>query len=109
MQPDRDATILMCITHKVRCREGLRILVLLHALIPCLTVYHPLSCCIYTALVSLLFGAIIPASFNILMEMFLLICFTVFSLYTVLYEPHFAARVKCTWVIMRKWCSTTWK
>ena len=27
---------------------------------------HPLSCCIYTALVSLLFSAVIPTSFNIL-------------------------------------------
>ena len=33
---------------------------------------HPLSCCIYAALVSLLFGTVIPTSFNILMEMFLL-------------------------------------
>ena len=33
---------------------------------------------IYTALVSLLFGTVIPTSFNILMEMFLLPCFTVF-------------------------------
>ena len=33
---------------------------------------HPLSCCTYTALVSLLFGTVIPTSFNILMEMFLL-------------------------------------
>ena len=32
---------------------------------------HPLCCCIYTALVSLLFGTVIPISFNILMEMFL--------------------------------------
>ena len=32
---------------------------------------HPLCCCIYTALVSLLFGIVIPTSFNILMEMFL--------------------------------------
>ena len=32
---------------------------------------HPLCCCIYTALVSLLFGTVIPTSFNILMEMFL--------------------------------------
>ena len=33
---------------------------------------HPLSCCIhvYTALVSLLFGTIIPTAFDILMEMF---------------------------------------
>ena len=33
-----------------------------------------LSCCIYTALVSPLFGPVIPTSFNILMEMFLLPC-----------------------------------
>ena len=41
---------------------------------------YPLSCCIYTALVSLLFGTIIPTFFN---EMLLLPCFTGFSLYTV--------------------------
>ena len=50
--------------------------VLLHIYCP-----HPLSCCIYTALVSLLFGTVVPTSFNILMEMFLLSCFTGFSLY----------------------------
>ena len=43
--------------------------VLLHIYCP-----HPLSCCIYTALVSLLFGTVIPTSFNILMEMILLPC-----------------------------------
>ena len=32
---------------------------------------HPLCSCIYTALVSLIFGTVIPTSFNILMEMFL--------------------------------------
>ena len=58
------------------------------ALIPCIAVYilplfpvllyiycpHPLSCVTYSALVSLLFGTayVIPTSFNILMEMFLL-------------------------------------
>ena len=31
----------------------------------------PMSCCIYTALVSLIIGTVIPISFNILMEMFL--------------------------------------
>ena len=69
---------------------GLRMLLLLHALIPCLGAYnilpsssvllhinivsHSLCCCIYiyTTLVSLLFGTVIPTSFNILMEMFLL-------------------------------------
>ena len=35
-------------------------------LIPCIAAY------IYTTLVSLLFGTVIPTSFNILMEMFLL-------------------------------------
>ena len=40
-------------------------LLLLHALIPCVAAYN------YTALVSLLFGTVIPTSFNILMEMFL--------------------------------------
>ena len=80
----------------MRACNILRMLLLLHALIPCLAAYilpsspvllhiycpHPLSCCIYTALipscciytalVSLLFGTVIPTSFNILMEMFLL-------------------------------------
>ena len=46
-------------------------LLLLHALIPscCTKIYcpHPLSCCICTALVSLVLGTAIP---NILMEMF---------------------------------------
>ena len=74
---------------------GLRMLLLLHALIHCLAAYcpHPLSCCILpsspvllhtalipclaaynrtTALVSLLFGTVIPTSSNILVEMFLL-------------------------------------
>ena len=36
---------------------------------------------IYATLVSLLFGTVIPTSFNILMEMLLLPCFTVFLLY----------------------------
>ena len=69
---------------------------------------HLLSCCIYIALifclaayilhalVSLLFGTVIPTSFNILMEIFLLPCFTGFSLHTHLqiqcslrlFEPH---------------------
>ena len=94
--------------HFPRCREGLRMILLLHALIPCLSAYilpsppvllhiycpHPLFCCIYTALIpclaayilpsppplaayilpsfpvllhayTLLFGTIIPTSFNI--------------------------------------------
>ena len=68
---------------------GLRMLLLLHALIPCLGAYNilpvssvllhtnivpsfPVLLHIYTALVSLLFGTVIPTSFNILMEMFLL-------------------------------------
>ena len=57
-------------------------LLLLHALIPCVAAYrvthvivvaclHPLCCCLSTALVSLPFGSIIPTSFNILMNMFL--------------------------------------
>ena len=46
-------------------------LLLLHALIPCLAAYIlPSSPVLYTALVSLLFGTVIPTSFNILMEMF---------------------------------------
>ena len=59
-------------------------LLLLHALIPCLGAYNILpsssvllhinivsvAAYIYTTLVSLLFGTIIPTSFNILMEMF---------------------------------------
>ena len=66
---------------------GLRMLLLLHAFISRFVAYilsfglriiiiivacpQSLSCCIYTALVSLLFGTVIPTSFNILMEMFL--------------------------------------
>ena len=94
-------------------------LLLLHALTPCLLhIYcpHPLSCCIYTALVSLPFGTVISTSFNILMERFLLPCFTGLLLYACSFAfvrapPHFATHghVKCTWVITRKWCSTTWK
>ena len=58
---------------------GLRMLLLLHALIPCLGAYNivpsfPVLLHIYTTLVSLLFGTVIPTSFNILMEMFLLPC-----------------------------------
>ena len=33
--------------------------------------HHPMSCCIYTVLVSLIFGTSIPTSFNILMKYFL--------------------------------------
>ena len=70
-------------------------LLLLHALIPCLAadIYcpHPLSCCIYTALVSLLFGTVIPTSLNILMEMFLLSCFTGFSLYRNSRMPYYVS------------------
>ena len=67
---------------------GLRMLLLLHALIPCLAAYilpsspvllhinilpsSPVLLHIYTALASLLFGTVIPTSLNILMEMFLL-------------------------------------
>ena len=40
-------------------------LLLLDALIPCIAAYN------YTALVSLIFGTVIPTSFNILREMFL--------------------------------------
>ena len=72
-------------------------LLLLHALIPCLGAYNilpsssvllhinivpsfPVLLHIDTTLVSLLFGTVIPTytSFNILMEMFLLPCFTLF-------------------------------
>ena len=62
-------------------------LLLLHAPIPCLAAYilpsSPvlLHIDLYTALVSLLFGTVIPTSFNILVKMFLLPCFTDFSLY----------------------------
>ena len=38
-----------------------------------------MCCCIYTALVSLLFGTVIPTSFNSLMEVFYT-CFTDFLL-----------------------------
>ena len=81
-------------------------LLLLHALIPCLGAYnilpsssvllhinivsHSLCCCIYI-LVSLLFGTIIPTSFNILMEMFLLPCFTVFWLYRNSRMPYYVS------------------
>ena len=46
---------------------------------------HPLSCCIYTALVSLLFGTVIPTSFNILMEMFLLPLYIIECQITILF------------------------
>ena len=49
-------------------RFGLRILLLLHALNPCIVAY--------TAIVSLLFGTVIPTSFNIFMEM----CYILVSL-----------------------------
>ena len=42
---------------------------------------HPMCCCIYTALVSLLFGTVIPTSFNILMEMFLHLLYISYTLY----------------------------
>ena len=47
------------------------------ALISCVAAY------IYTALVSLLFGTVIPTSFNILMEMFLLPCIYMYAPRTV--------------------------
>ena len=43
----------------------LRMLLLLHALIPCLAAYILPSSPIYTALVFLLFSTVIPTSFNI--------------------------------------------
>ena len=43
---------------------------------------------IYTTLVCLLFGTVIPTSFKILMEMFLLPCFTVFLLYRKSIKPY---------------------
>ena len=42
--------------------------------------HHPLSCCIYTDLVSLIFDISIPTYVNILMKVFLYTCFTDFSL-----------------------------
>ena len=84
-------------------------LLLLHALIPCLGAYNILPsssvllhinivshslCCsiyIYTTLVSLLFGTVIPTSFNILIEMFLLHCFTVFLLYRNSRMPYYVS------------------
>ena len=64
---------------------------------------HPLSCCIYTALVSLLFGTVIPTSFNILMEMFYfplhMVLACKYNALCVCVSPtHFATRghVKCT-------------
>ena len=80
------------------------------ALIPCLAAYilpsFPVLLHIYTALVSLFFGTVIPTSF--LLEMFILL-FAVYTDYslgnTMLYAfvqapPHFAVRghVKCTWI-----------
>ena len=82
-------------------------LLLLHALIPCLGAYNILPSSslllhinivpvlphiiIYTALVSLLFGTVIPTSFNILMEMFLLPCFTVILLYRNSRMPYYVS------------------
>ena len=56
---------------------GLRMLLLLHTLIPCLAAYTTSPClaAYYTALVSPLFVTVIPTSFNTLMEMFLLLCY----------------------------------
>ena len=87
---------------------GLRMLLLLHALIPCLGAYNilpsssvllhinivpsfPVLLHIYTTLVSLLFGTVIPTSFNILMEMLLLPCFTVFLLYRNSRMPYYVS------------------
>ena len=72
----------MCIPLPIFFSFGSRML-LLHALIFCVAAHilsfrllhitivacsHPLYCCIYTALVSLIFGTVIPTSFNILMD-----------------------------------------
>ena len=46
---------------------------------------------IYTTLVSLLFCTVIPTSFNILMEMFLLPCFTVFLFYRNSRMPYYVS------------------
>ena len=96
------ATIITCVT------------LLLHALIPCLAAYilpsspvllhiycpHPLSCCIYTALVSLLFCTVIPTSFNILMDMFFSLVY-IESLPT-LSDMHTCTctgvKTKCLWI-----------
>ena len=63
-------------------------LVLLHALIPCLAAY--------IALVSLLFGTVIPTSFNILMFLLPGFCCILAYKYNALYvcasPTHFAAR-----------------
>ena len=83
-------------------------LLLLHALIPCLGAYNilpsssvllhinivpsfPVLLHIYTALVSLLFGTVIPTSFKILMEMFLLTYFTVFLWYRNSRMPYYVS------------------
>ena len=83
-------------------------LLLLHALIPCLGTYNilpsssvllhinivpsfPVLLHIYTTLVSLLFGTVIPTSFNILVEMFLLPCFTGFLLYRKSHMPYYVS------------------
>ena len=53
---------------------------------------HPLSCCIYTALVSLLFGTVIPKSINIFNGNVFTLVQLIFRLYTHLQmhvcEPH---------------------
>ena len=51
----------------------------MHALIPCVAAYN-------TALVSLIFGTVMPTSFNILMEMFLTFLFHFTS--SLVCEPH---------------------
>ena len=83
-------------------------LLLLHALIPCLGAYnilpsssvllhinivsHSLYCCIYIHYACFsTFGTVIPTSFNILMEMFLLPCFTVFLLYRNSRMPYYVS------------------
>ena len=68
-------------------------LLLLHALIPHINIVpsFPVFLHIYTTLVSLLFGTVIPISFNILMKMFLIPCFTVFLLYRNSRMPYYVS------------------
>ena len=69
--------------------------VLLHIYCP-----HPLSCCIYTALVFLLFGTIIPTSFNILMLYWFFFVYSLANtmLFACVSPTHFTAcgHMKCT-------------
>ena len=67
---------------------GLRMLLLLHALIPCLAYILPSSPVLlhmYTVVVSLLFGTVIP-TFYILMEMFLVLLYHIEQLFILVFS-----------------------